>query len=120
LTSNEARVRRVEIEQLIWLSTQYSQRVKSIVKVPQIQSTEIDIARGDFDPLRFAQSKINDTSDPVGNTLTTGGPSRLDETLWENSVGIKDRNTYGGKTEFSQAINGHDSNSLFFVPRNQV
>lgn len=120
LTSNEERVRRIEIEQLIWLSTQYSQRVKSIVKVPQIQSTEIDIARGEFDPTRFAQSKYNDTSDPVGSTLTTGGPNRLNESLWENSLGIRDRNTYGGRAEFAQAINGHDSNSLFFVPQNQV
>jgi hypothetical protein len=108
------------LDQLIWLSTQYSKRLQSILKVPRIQRTEVDVARGDFDARSFAQSTFRDTSDPVGNTLTTGGPTRLNDYFWENAAGIRDRNTFGGKTEFSQSFNARDSNSLFFQPNNQV
>ncbi|MCU0716355.1 MAG: hypothetical protein MUD03_09535 [Pirellula sp.] len=120
LTSRQERICYVQLDQLVWLSTQYSKRVQSILKVPRIQGTEIDVARGDLDPRGFAQSMFRDTSDPVGNTLTTGGPTRLNDYTWDNSVGIRDRNSFGGKTEFSQAFNAKDSNSLFFQPNNQV
>ncbi len=120
LTNKMHRVQRIDLEQLIWQSMQYSPKVQSILKMPKIQRSEIDIARGDFDPMRYAQSNFKDTSDPVGNTLTTGGPNRLNDYFWENAVGIRDRNQFGGKTDFGQAINARDSNSLFFRPNNQV
>jgi outer membrane protein TolC len=110
----------VELEQLIWLSTQYSPKVQSLLILPQIQRTEIGIAQGEFDPRRFARTNYGNTSDPVGNTLTTGGPSRLIDDDWQNKVGLRKRNTVGGKAELSQAINTKDSNSLFFRPNNQA
>jgi hypothetical protein len=113
-------VQPIDLEQLIWQSMQYSMRVHSILKMPKIQRSEIEIARGDFDPTRYAQSNFKDTSDPVGNTLTTGGPNRLNDYFWENAIGIRDRNQFGGKTDFGQAIDARDSNSLFFRPNNQV
>jgi outer membrane protein TolC len=120
LTTKLHRVQPIDLEQLIWQSMQYSMRVQSILKMPKIQRSEIDIARGDFDPMRYARSNFKDTSDPVGNTLTTGGPNRLNDYFWENAVGIRDRNQFGGKTDFGQAIDARDSNSLFFRPNNQV
>jgi outer membrane protein TolC len=120
LVGNDQGVCRVDLEQLIWQSMQYSPRVQSILIVPKIQRTEEDMARGDMDPKRFAQSIYHNTSDPVGNTLTTGGPSRLNEEFWENSAGIRDRNILGGKSDFSQAFNARDNNSLFFKPNNQA
>jgi outer membrane protein TolC len=120
LATAPEQVCRVDLEQLIWQSMQYSPRVKSILILPKIQRTEIDVQRGEFDPRRFGQSLYNDNSDPVGNTLTTGGPSRLNEQFWDNSVGIRDRNTFGGKTELSQQIGAKDNNSLFFKPNNQI
>jgi outer membrane protein TolC len=120
LTNKLHRVQPIDLEQLIWQSMQHSQRVQSILKMPKIQRSEIDIARGDFDPVGYAQSNFKDTSDPVGNTLTTGGPNRLNDYFWENAVGIRDRNQFGGKTDFGQAFDARDSNSLFFRPNNQV
>jgi hypothetical protein len=120
LTNKLHRVQPIDLEQLIWQSMQYSMRVHSILKMPKIQRSEIEIARGDFDPTRYAQSNFKDTSDPVGNTLTTGGPNRLNDYFWENAIGIRDRNQFGGKTDFGQAIDARDSNSLFFRPNNQV
>jgi outer membrane protein len=120
LTRDTSLVRYVDLEQLVWLSVQYSPAIQSILKVPKVQRAEIDVARGELDPRFNARSNFKDSSDPVGNTLTTGGPNRLNEYFWENSVGITDRNTFGGKTELRQAMDARDSNSLFFKPNDQV
>ena len=111
---------RVELEQLIWHSMLYSPRVQSILIAPKIQRTDIQNAQGALDRRRFAQTNYHNTSDPTGNTLTTGGPPRLNEQFWENSVGIRDRNVLGGKTELSQMFNARDNNSLFFKPNDQA
>ncbi len=120
LINDEKSTCQVELEQLVWHAMQYSPRVKSILIIPQIQQTDIEIARGEFDRRRTISSTFRDNSDPVGNTLTTGGPNRLNEQFWDNSVGLKDRNMIGGKTELLQSFNAHDSNSVFFKPNNQA
>jgi len=110
----------VELEQLVWHAMQYSPKVQSILILPRILQTDIEIARGEFDRRRTVNTNYRDNSDPVGNTLTTGGPNRLNEQFWDNSIGIKDRNMIGGKTELLQMFNARDSNSLFFQPNNQA
>ena len=120
LTTEGNKICQVDLEQLIWLSMQYSPRVQSILIAPKIQRTDIDSARGEFDRRRIARTNYHDTSDPVGNTLTTGGPNRLNEQFWENSIGLRDNNTLGGKTELTQMFNARDNNSLFFKPNNQA
>jgi len=114
------KVCRVSLEQVVWQSMQFSPKVQSILIVPKIQRTDIQIAAGEFDRRRVANTNYHDTSDPVGNTLTTGGPNRLNEQFWENSIGVRDRNTLGGKTELTQLFNARDNNSLFFKPNNQA
>lgn len=120
ITSEVNKTCQMDLEQLVWQSMLYSPKVQSILIAPKIQRTDIEIASGEFDRRRFAKTKYNDTSDPVGNVLTTGGPTRLIEEFWENSVGIRDRNMVGGKTELTQMFNARDSNSLFFKPNNQA
>ncbi len=120
ITRDASRVQFLDLEQLVWLSVQYSPAIQAIIKVPSIQRSEEELARADFDPRFNARTNFKDSSDPVGNTLTTGGPNRLNEYFWENSVGISDRNTIGGKTELRQAMDARDSNSLFFIPGDQV
>ena len=99
---------------------QHSPKVQSILITPKIQRTDIQIAEGELDRRRFGRTNYNDTSSPVGNTLTTGGPTRLNEQFWENSIGIRDKNRLGGKSELSQMFNARDNNSLFFKPNNQA
>lgn len=120
LTMEMNKVCRASLEQLVWQSMQFSPKVQSILIVPKIQRTDIQIATGEFDRRRVANTNYHDTSDPVGNTLTTGGPNRFNEQFWENSIGVRDRNTFGGKTELSQLFNARDNNSLFFKPNNQA
>ncbi len=72
-----------------------------------------------FDPSVLLSSKYGSTSDPVGNTLTTGGPSRLIQDSWDNSGGVVKTTRDGTKIDFSQKAGLLNSNSLFFSPNNQ-
>ena len=65
------------------------------------------------------ESKFIDTSDPVGSTLTTGGPDRYLDQNWYYSGGMRRQTTSGARFEASQKFGYEDSNSVFFVPVNQ-
>ncbi len=110
----------IELDSLIWAALAHSPYVQSIQIRPQILETEVNQARGEFDTTRFASSIWNDRSDPVGNTLTTGGPNRLNEQVLDSKAGIRKKNEYGGNWEAAQELGLRDSNSVFFVPRKQA
>ncbi|MCA9133801.1 MAG: TolC family protein [Planctomycetales bacterium] len=109
-----------ELEQLIWLALENSPFVKAVLVEPQILDARAASTLGQFDPNTFVESIFQDSSDPVGNALTTGTASRLNDHVWNNSSGVRVKNTRGGLTEFSQDFNFKDSNSDFFVPGNQA
>ena len=110
----------VDIESMVWAALAHSPYVHSIQTRPMILEAEIQQAQGIFDPARFVNSIWNDRSDPVGNTLTTGGPRRFNEQIIENKAGIRKKNEFGGNWEAAQEINLRDNNSVFFVPRKQA
>lgn len=110
----------IELDRLIWMAMERSPYVRSLLIEPQIQEARASATLGAFDPAPFINSVFNDTSNPVGNTLTTGGPSQLNDDLWENSAGIKAKTQTGGQTELSQEMNLKDSNSVFFLPGQQA
>jgi outer membrane protein TolC len=72
-----------------------------------------------FDPSVLLESKLASTSDPVGNTLTTGGPSRLQDDSWNSRAGVVRTTRDGTKIDLSQQAGLLNSNSLFFAPSNQ-
>jgi len=72
-----------------------------------------------FDPAILLSSKYGSTNDPVGNSLTTGGPARLVEDSWNNRAGILKTTRTGTQIDLSQQFGLLDSNSLFFQPHNQ-
>lgn len=109
-----------ELEQLIWLAIEHSPLVKSVLIEPQVLQAQAVATNGQFDPNAFVESIFKDSSDPVGNTLTTGTAGRLNDHLWNNSSGIRAKNTRGGLAELAQDFNFKDSNSNFFVPANQA
>lgn len=109
-----------ELEQLIWLAVEHSPLVQAVLIEPQILQAQAAATNGLFDPNAFVESIFKDTSDPVGNTLTTGSASRLNDHTWNNSSGFRAKNTRGGQAEFAQDFNFKDSNSDFFVPSNQA
>ncbi len=61
-----------ELDQLILLAVEHSPLVQSVLIEPQILSAQAVATNGQFDPNAFVESIFKDTSDPVGNVLTTG------------------------------------------------
>ncbi len=109
-----------ELDQLISDALVHSPLIQSIQLEPQILETKVDQAYGTFDPSTFIDSIFRDTSDPVGNTLTTGSANRLNEIGTDNRLGIKKKNQRGGTSELSQKSDFLDNNSDFFSPRRQA
>ncbi len=108
------------LEQLIWLAVENSPLVQSVLVEPQILQAQAAATNGQFDPSTFVESIFQDSSNPVGNRLITGTAGRLNDHVWNNSSGIRAKNSRGGLTEFSQDFNFKDSNSNFFTPQNQA
>lgn len=111
---------RYELDELIWLAIENSPYVKSLLVQPQIQNARASAVLGEFDANTFLDTIFNDTSDPVGNTLTTGTANRLNDHTWDSSSGVRKKNVRGGQAEVSQQFMFKDSNSDFFVPSNQA
>jgi outer membrane protein len=110
----------IQLDDLLLLALEHSDLVQSLRIEPLIQQTEIALETAAFDPAAFVDSKWNDLSDPVGNTLVTGGPDRLNEHHLENKAGLRQKNRLGGRLEAAQELNLRDSNSVFFRPNNQA
>lgn len=72
-----------------------------------------------FDARWLFDSGFRRSSDPVGNTLVTGGPPRLREADWSSRAGIVRTTRLGGQWSANQRFGTLDSNSLFFLPPNQ-
>lgn len=110
----------VQLDDLLLLALEHSDLVQSLCVEPLIRQTDIALEAAAFDPAAFVDSKWNDTSDPVGNVLATGGPNRLNEDLLENKAGLRQKNRLGGRLEAAQEVNLRDSNSIYFRPANQA
>lgn len=107
-------------EQTIWDALAHSPYVKAVQLIPQINEAKIIEANGFFDPTPFVDSIFNDNSDPVGSTLTTGGPTRLNERKLDNGVGLRGKNQLGGSAEITQNMTLRDNNSVFLAPKQQA
>lgn len=104
---------------LVLAALAHSAQIRALNESVFISQSAITEAEGKFDPRVFAESRLVDDSDPVGNTLTTGGPPRWIDTHWYGSAGIRKQGLSGAQFEVSQQIGYEDSNSLYFVPNHQ-
>ena len=110
---------RVGVEELIIDALRYSQRVRALSELPLVRETAILEAQADFDAHAFMESKFLGASDPVGNDLTTGGPTRYRDRNWTYVAGLRQKTVQGGLFELSQRIGHQNTNSIFFNPNNQ-
>ena len=46
-------------------------------------------ADAQFDWTGFMETRWDDISEPVGNTLTTGGPTRFNDHRWDYEAGVR-------------------------------
>lgn len=112
-------VRELSLEQALLEAIQKSPQVQVYMDAPLIRETSIVEARAAFDWKRFVETKWNDVNEPVGSTLITGGPDRLNDHHWTFSGGQRRTNEVGGRTQISQDFGHQNTNSVFFVPKNQ-
>ena len=109
----------VSVDLLTVGALQYSPKVLAIKTEPNIRQTFLFEERSEFDWRAFVETRWQDLNEPVGNTLTTGGPSRLKNDQWNGNASLKRRNSLGGEFEISQRIGYEDQNSIYFLPGQQ-
>lgn len=110
----------IELEASVLGVLTFSPQVRVAADLPVVRQTQIADAASRFDPRAFVDSKFTDTSDPVGNLLTTGGASRFIDQTYTTSGGIRKTNTFGGQFEAAQKVGYQNNNSNFFIPKNQA
>lgn len=111
--------RPITLSSLISAALQYSSRVRVISESPLIQDTSIIEADAAFDWTAFVETQWQDIDEPVGSTLTTGGPPRFQDEIATFEIGANRRNLRGGDFSISQQYGYEDSNSVFFIPQPQ-
>ncbi|MFK7819547.1 MAG: TolC family protein [Planctomycetaceae bacterium] len=110
---------RVTFEEIILSAITNSPRVKALRIEPEIRKQSVVVERAQFDWMSFAEMTWNDTSDPVGNTLTTGGSPRFRDHQWSLESGVRRRTHSGAELEVSNEMGWQDNNSDFFIPAPQ-
>lgn len=109
----------IDVETLVVAALRHSSQVRAISDNYLIQRTSITENAAAFDVCSFVDTRYIRTNEPVGNTLTTGGPPRFLNDNFRASAGLRKKTSTGGSWELSQRIGLQDSNSVFFLPTNQ-
>ena len=104
---------------LLEYSLATSPKIKSISQNPLIRELQVIEADAEFDPVLFTRNLYEDRTDPVGNTLTTGGADFLKDHIFSSDSGIRRKLRTGADVEVSQRLGFQNSNSTFFVPQDQ-
>ena len=97
----------------------YNPRIGAVKHRTAIAMEQVIQEDAAFDANVLLESRVGRTGDPVGNTLTTGGPDRLIEESWNNRAGIVKTTRKGTAVDLSQQTGLLNSNSQFFDPRDQ-
>ena len=110
-----------DIHTLLYLAVQHSNNIKIAKRDPLIRETAIQEADSSFDWVRFLDASYNDTSQPIGNSLTAGGTAtQFDDQVFTGRGGFRRLTRYGGLLDISQQFGWQDNNSIFLVPDQQA
>ncbi|HBE69263.1 MAG TPA: hypothetical protein DDW52_14030 [Planctomycetaceae bacterium] len=109
----------IDLNQLFVLTAAYSGKVQAVAQTPWVNRTLIAQAQGAFDPVLYTDARFDSISDPVENTLTTGGPPRLEDDIVGVDTGLRGQTRRGTSYNVGQRLGHKNSNSTFFVPNNQ-
>lgn len=110
---------RVDVTGLMTSAAQNSARIQAVRQAPWITGTQVVQAQSGYDPTLYADTMFDSTSDPVGNSLTTGGPPRLEEDIFGMNGGLRGENRRGATYDVGQRMGHTNSNSTFFTPNDQ-
>ena len=118
-TSETDRAEAISPEELLQFSLASSPKIRSVSQTPLIRELQVIESDADFDPVLFTRNLFEDRTDPVGNTLTTGGADFLRDHIFTSNSGFRRRTRTGADVEVSQRLGFQNSNSVFFVPQDQ-
>ena len=109
----------IGLESLVVRTLTHSAQIRVFSDLPLIRETSIVEADAAFDWTAYWETLWDQVSEPVGSLLQTGGPPRFRDEHWTFDGGFRRKNYYGGELEFGQQLGHQDTNSRFFVPRDQ-
>lgn len=112
--------RPVNVESLILEAIEHSPQVTAFRIDPIIRETQILEEAAEFDWQTFLETRLDDSNDPIGNSLTTGDNSdRFEDRNFSSRLGVEKRMAQGGALDVTQSFGLQDNNSTFFTPRDQ-
>ena len=97
----------------------HSPQIRVLADSIAIQQTQVCQAQAKFDATAFVEEKFINTCDPVGSTLTTGGPDTYRDQDWVQSGGVRTLTAGGGASKRPNSSATKRSNSVYFVPTPQ-
>ena len=109
----------VDVPTLLTDTLESSPRISAISRRTSIAYENIVQQEAAFDPAVLLDTGYGRVNDPVGSTLTTGGPPRLIQDSFTASGGIRKLTRLGTAIDVSQEIGTLQSNSQFFSPAHQ-
>ncbi|GAB5404684.1 MAG: hypothetical protein Aurels2KO_29150 [Aureliella sp.] len=109
----------IDLDQLFVLTAAYSKRVLAVSQTPWIHRAQVEQAEAAFDPTFYHSTRLDSTSDPVENTLVTGGPPRLEDDIVGVDTGLRGQSRTGASYNVGQQLGHKNSNSTFFLPNDQ-
>ena len=108
-----------DLDTVLLDTLQHSPKIQSVSHRTSVAMERIVQQDAAFDPTILLETNLGRTNDPVGNTLTTGGPPRLIEESLNARAGIRRTTRQGTAIDLSQELGLLTSNSNFFDPRHQ-
>ena len=110
-----------DIHTLLYLALQHSNQIKIAKRDPLIRETAVTEADSRFDWVQYLNTAWNDTSEPIGNSLTAGGAAtQFDDQIFQGTAGVRRLTRYGGILDISQRFGWQDNNSVFLIPDRQA
>ena len=109
-----------DVTSLFARALKHSSQIKVFGDLPLIRETTIQEAEGPFDFTIFAEGRLTDLDEPVGDELKTGGPLRYEETSKNIEYGIRKKFITGTDVQLSQNVGDLDTNSIYFNPEDQA
>ncbi|MGI9518416.1 MAG: TolC family protein [Pirellulaceae bacterium] len=111
----------VNVGDLMLVALDNSAKINVARALPQIRETAITVADATFDWNLFVDSNWNDTSEPVGSSLTVGlGGTRFRDHKFAMDAGFRRKLFSGAEFYTFQRVGHQNSNSNFFVPNDQA
>ena len=110
-----------DIHTLLYLALQHSNQIKIAKRDPLIRQTAILESDSRFDWVQYLNASWEDSTEPIGNSLTAGGiATQFEDNIFQATGGVRRLTRYGGILDISQRFGWQDNNSTFLVPGEQA